>query len=181
MISPIKGTSLIPEILAYLKKWGIDLTWSYFGKVDGNAGELELLKTQKLAENLGVSFQLKFHGFMELGELMSVYRSSDIFVLPTLMEAIPRVILEAQAAGLPVITTSVGGIPQAVESGVDGLLTSPGNAEEMARAIQKLIRDPVLRRALIVNGLKTAQRFTLEAETQRMVKKVENIYYPNVE
>jgi glycosyltransferase involved in cell wall biosynthesis len=162
-----------------LKYEGIDISWTYIGNTDGNAGEQELEKTLKLACELGVSSQIRFHKAVGFDELVSFYRSSDIFVLPTYMEGVPRVILEAQASGLPVITTSVGGIPQAVENGIDAILTSPGNLVEIVAAIQKVIQDPNFRRGLISKGLETAQKFTLESETKRMLDKVEEVCFTN--
>ena len=178
-VAPRKGTVLIPEIIAALKYEGIDISWTYIGNTDGNAGEQELEKTLKLACELGVSSQIRFHKAVGFDELVSFYRSSDIFVLPTYMEGVPRVILEAQASGLPVITTSVGGIPQAVENGIDAILTSPGNLVEIVAAIQKVIQDPNFRRGLISKGLETAQKFTLESETKRMLDKVEEVCFTN--
>lgn len=171
-----KGTVLIPEIIAALKHQGIDISWTYIGNIDGNTGEQELEKTLKLACTLGVSSQIRFHEAVGFDELVAFYRSSDIFVLPTYMEGVPRVILEAQASGLPVITTSVGGIPQAVENGIDALLTSPGDPVEMANAILRVIQDSSFRRGLISKGLESAQKFTLESETKRMLDKVERFY-----
>ena len=94
-------------------------------------------------------------------------------MLPTLLEGIPRVILEAQAAGLPVVTTNVGGIPGAVEHGVDALLCPPRDSIAMTDAIQSVIEDSDLRRRLIENGLNKARQYTLEIETSRMLEKVE--------
>jgi glycosyltransferase involved in cell wall biosynthesis len=177
IVAPRKGTSLIPAIISILKQKGIDVTWTHIGNIDGNAGEQELQKTMKLAADLGVSSQINFHEAIGFDELMPVYRSSDMFVLPTYMEGIPRVILEAQASGLPVITTSVGGIPQVVKQGVDGLLTSPGDSQAMAEAIRQIIQNSNLRQKLIRNGLQTARELTLESETRRMVEKVNDYYY----
>ena len=176
MIGPRKGTALIPEIIENLKNRGIDISWNYVGSIEGNSGKQELEKTLGLAAKLGVSSQFNFIGEMGFNELIPLYRASDIFVLPTYMEGIPRVILEAQASGLPVITTHVGGIPQAVEDGVDAILLSPGDVNAMADAIELLIKSRDLREKLINNGLKSAERFTLEAETEQMIEKVENYY-----
>lgn len=173
VVSSRKGTSLIPEIIARLRDKSIQVTWKYIGYIEGNSGQMELIKTRQLARDLDVHPYLSFEDSMGYDRLLPLYRESDIFVLPTYMEGIPRVILEAQASGLPVITTKVGGIPQAVEDGVDAILTSPGNPVELTDAILKVIQDPPFRQGLISKGLITAQKYTLESETKRMLDKVE--------
>jgi glycosyltransferase involved in cell wall biosynthesis len=167
-VSPLKGPSLIPQVIASLKKKGIKTDWLYIGPVEGNSGKQELLLTMELATKLDVSSSLKFLGPMKRETLFDYYRKCDVFVLPTYMEGVPRVILEAQAAGLPVISTTVGGIPQAVENGKDGLLVTPGRSDEIALAIEKIIRNSGLRQELIRNGIESAIVSTVDAQTSRM-------------
>lgn len=175
VVTPRKGTSLIPETIAQLRDSGIQVTWKYIGNIEGNSGEMELKKTKKLAEDLNVHHYLTFECPRGFDKLLPIYRESDIFVLPTYLEGVPRVILEAQASGLPVITTSVGGIPKAVRTGYDAILIPPGNPSKIAEEIRKIIRDHKYRQKLIENGLNTAHGFTLESETQRMLNKINEI------
>ena len=134
-----KGTSLLPEIISKLNAMGIFVEWNWVGYVDGSAGEDEKLKTIHLAEEYGILSQLHFLDVLSHEELFKKYRQADIFVLPTYMEGVPRVILEAQAAGLPVVTTKVGGIPDAVQNMFDAYLVSAGNVDEFVSAIQRLL------------------------------------------
>jgi glycosyltransferase involved in cell wall biosynthesis len=66
---------------------------------------------------------------------------SDVFVLPSHAEGVPMSLLEAMAAGLPCITTPVGGIPDVFTHGAEGLLVSPGNPAQLATAMTQLIND----------------------------------------
>lgn len=95
--------------------------------------------------------------------------SADIFVLPSLSEGTPRILLEARAAGLPVIATEVGGIPSSVRDRYDGLLVPPRDSSKIARAIKELVEDAALRQELIRNGYATARKFTLEAFVQQLI------------
>jgi len=171
-ISPLKGTTLIPHIIAILNKKGINIDWLYVGSEEGNSGKQEMRLTLQHATELGVLSHLKFLGPMAWGSLYTYYRKCDLFVLPTCMEGVPRVILEAQAAGLPVITTSVGGIPKAVKNGKDALLVNPGKPDELAVAIEKIVRNKNLRCQLIQNGIESARQATIEAETEKMLERV---------
>jgi len=175
-----KGTSLLPEIISKLNAMGIFVEWNWVGYVDGSAGEEEKLKTIHLAEEYGILSQLHFLDVLSHEELFKKYRQADIFVLPTYMEGVPRVILEAQAAGLPVVTTKVGGIPDAVQNMFDAYLVSAGNVDEFVSAIQRLSLDTELRLKLINNGLTSAGNFTIEAETKKMMDCVfANLTFPN--
>ena len=75
-------------------------------------------------------------------DVIRVLAGSDIFVLASLYEGYPVAVMEALAIGLPIVATAVGGIPQAVREGVEGLLVPPRRPELLADAIETLVRDP---------------------------------------
>jgi glycosyltransferase involved in cell wall biosynthesis len=77
--------------------------------------------------------------------LRELFRQADIFVFPTPADCLPLAILEAMAAGLPIITTSVGALPEAVISGETGLIVPPDDPDALADAITRLAEDPDLR------------------------------------
>jgi len=79
-------------------------------------------------------------------EIFRLYREADVFVLPTWREGFPNVVIEAMAAGLPVVATTVGAIPEAVESGKSGVLVPPRDAGMLEAALRLLIEDPEVRR-----------------------------------
>lgn len=80
--------------------------------------------------------------------IFELYRDADVFVLPTWREGFPNVVIEAMAAGLPVVATPVGAIPEAVEDGKSGLLVPVRDAAALDAALRRLIDDPSLRRTL---------------------------------
>jgi glycosyltransferase involved in cell wall biosynthesis len=87
-------------------------------------------------------------------EKAKLMRDADILVFPTRYphEGLPLVILEAMAAGLPVVSTSIGAIPDAVCNGVTGLLVEPGRVEQLAVAVEKLVDDREARQRMGVAG-----------------------------
>jgi glycosyltransferase involved in cell wall biosynthesis len=90
-----------------------------------------------------------------------------IFALPSRSEALGRVLLEAMAAGKPRVSTSVGGIPTTIDSGIDGILIPPNDVKALYSALKRLIESPELRRRLGENGAKRARiEFSSEAYLQ---------------
>jgi len=81
-------------------------------------------------------------------EIFRLYREADVFVLPTWREGFPNVVIEAMAAGLPVIATPVGAIPEAIEDGKSGVLVPVRDAAALEAALRRLIDDPLLRLSL---------------------------------
>jgi glycosyltransferase involved in cell wall biosynthesis len=122
---------------------------------------------------LNIAGRVSFTGLTSFDRLLPMYRDFDLFVLPTLPgEGIPRVLLEAMSAGLPVVTTSVAGIPGLVKHELNGLLVGQPDAEAIAGAMMRMVLDAPLRQGLIAQGYATARRFTLEAQAARMMKVV---------
>jgi glycosyltransferase involved in cell wall biosynthesis len=111
-----------------------------------------------------------------LGERRDVPRflkASDIFVLSSRWEGLPLVVIEAMLAGLPVVATRVGGIPELVEDGVTGLLVPPQDPRALHRALAQLLSDPELCERLGNSGQRRAlERFTVE----RMIAQVRALY-----
>jgi glycogen synthase len=81
-------------------------------------------------------------------EIFRLYREADVFVLPTWREGFPNVVIEAMAAGLPVVATPVGAIAEAIEDGKSGLLVPVRDAAALEAALRRLIEDAALRHAL---------------------------------
>lgn len=93
------------------------------------------------AQALGLGERCRFLGPLAFEEVQQEYRAAHLFVLPSLMEGLPVVLMEAMAAGLPVIAPSVGGIPELVEPGETGLLFAAGDWPALAAAIARLAQD----------------------------------------
>jgi len=127
-------------------------------------------KLAKQAEETGVGRAVHFLGFRR--DLRALLPLADLVVLPSFHEAFPRVLLEAMAAGRAIVATQVGGVPEAVEDGVTGLLVPPGDVSALADAMASLLRDPSRRRAMEAAARLRVQQFTLD----RTVNLTESLY-----
>ena len=120
-------------------------------------------KLDKLIEQFDLAGRVRWEGYVAYGpEMFRYLRECDVFVLPTLSEGTPRVLVEARANSLPVIATTVGGIPTSVTDGVDGILVPPKDSDAIAQALDRVIEDGELRRSLIRNGLRSAREMTVD-------------------
>ena len=108
--------------------------------IAGTGGELEALRA--LSNELGVASRVRFVGFVSGVEKVSLYRGAEFFVCPSRREPFANVILEAMAAGLPVVATDVGGNRQLIGSGRHGLLCRSEDVEGMAEALGTLLDAP---------------------------------------
>lgn len=99
----------------------------------------------KLAENLNVISKLHFSGSIPYSDLPQKYYDADLFILPSLAEGMPLVVLEAMGTGLPIISSRVQGIEELVAENFNGVLFNPGNVDELANCLIKLINDGVMR------------------------------------
>jgi len=103
---------------------------------------------------------IRVEPFVARSAMPGLYAEHDIFVLPSLVEGMPLVLLEAMASGLAVVTTESSGMTDLVEDGHDGLLTIPGDAHSLAAAIGCLCRDAQLRHNLGCAAQEKMKRFT---------------------
>lgn len=112
-----------------------------------------------------LSSAVEFTGEVSFGpNLLALYREADIFVLPSLSEGTPRVLWEAMAAGLPIVATRVGGVPEIIQHGETGLLVSPRSAQQLAASIRRMIEDEELRVRLIRAGYSLIRKHTVEKQ-----------------
>jgi glycosyltransferase involved in cell wall biosynthesis len=120
---------------------------------------------------LGCERDVRFLGFR--GDAPSLMAAADLVVIPSLAEAFGIALAEALYIGTPVVATTVGGIPEIVDDGVDGVLVPPGNYEALAEAIAGLLNNPERRAGMSGAGRdKVVQRFSFEA----MVREYEAVY-----
>ena len=135
----------------------------------GDGPERSTLETE--AKKRGIGDRVLFLG--QVADVTKLLASSDIFVLPSLYEGLPLSVLEAMAAGKPVVATDIGGTKEAVVNGVTGLLVPAGNSSELAVAIQKMISDTTMASRMGVAGKARAKaRFSSGA----MVSGVTRVY-----
>lgn len=142
---------------------------SVFLLVGRDAGTLEACKAR--VRELGLDNTVLFLGSRT--DVPDLLRACDLFVHPSHEEGFSNAILEAMAAGRPVVACNVGGNPEAIEDGETGLLVPLRRSEALAEAMVRLLRDPELRRAMEEKGRERAtERFSVE----RMVREFETLY-----
>jgi glycosyltransferase involved in cell wall biosynthesis len=102
-------------------------------------------------------------------DLAEVYRQLAVLLIPSRSEGLPNVALEAMAHGVPVVATSVGGLPEVVTDGENGFLAPPEDAEALAQRILGILEDPPLRTRLGQRARQEmASRFSLEAKLRAL-------------
>jgi glycosyltransferase involved in cell wall biosynthesis len=121
--------------------------------------------------NLGKWFHLA--GAVPRDKITLFFALADAFLLPSHTEAMPISILEAMRAGVPIIASRVGGIPEMIEDGVNGILINPCRADEIVQAVLRLKEDPDLRQRL---GTAGRQTFEDRFEFSRGVEEIERLY-----
>ena len=164
---PIKHHCDLVEALAILRINGMRLRCSFLG--DGPTRQ----DVESLARARGLNEFIEFLGKREPEEVEDLLGASDIFVLPSLWEGLPRSVMEAMGAGLPVVGTDVNGINELVINGETGFLVPPKDPAALADGIEKLVRDPDLRRRM---GEAGRLRITREFSLENMVRSYEHVY-----
>lgn len=161
---PKKGVAVLLKATAELEARGIAVAL----RIAGQGYSRKSLESQAAA--LGLR-DCQFLGFVD--DAPAFYATLDTFVLPSFSEGMPLVNIEAMAAGLPVVTTDVGGAAEAVLDGECGFVVPPGDATALASALDMLARDPARRQTFGQAGFARARRdFSIEA----MFHKLRDVY-----
>ncbi|MBK1644858.1 hypothetical protein CKO25_09395 [Thiocapsa imhoffii] len=128
------------------------------------AGDGDIQKCSREILSRGLNDKVEIRTWLDPDSVVSVLKSSDLYVLPSYDEGLPMGILEAMASGLPIVSTNVGGIPEAVESGVNGLLIEPGDVKSLALSIQRYYSDIKLWHSASQASLERAEsQFSMES------------------
>jgi len=137
-----KGVGLIVEALPELiKLLNQPVELAVAGMGIGN----HVTQLQARATELGVASFIQWVGPQDETGVADQMNKSDVLVLPSFVDNMPMCVGEAMAAAVPVIATTVGGIPQMVEHGKTGILVAPGNLRELTDALMRILSDPELR------------------------------------
>lgn len=117
------------------------------------AGDGDLEKVERICRERGIDKNVVLLGWLDKKRLVHELENAALFLLPSYNEGLPVAILEAMASGLPVISTRVGGIPEVIEDGVNGLLVEPGQKEALTKAIIRLFKDTELKNTISKNNI----------------------------
>jgi glycosyltransferase involved in cell wall biosynthesis len=117
-------------------------------------GDQEVKAVRDIISERGLSANVRVLGWVRGDDKIAAFGRAHILVLPSYQEGLPISVLEALAAGLPIVTTPVGGIPELIDEGVNGLLVEPGDTEALAGAIVMLLGDTGLMSSMSGANLK---------------------------
>ncbi len=153
-----KAPDVVLEAVAILGKRGVDFRLAWLG--DGRYRE----SMTALAGSLGISDRVVFAGNVSHDRVMDTLRDSDIFILASRTEGLPRVVIEAMSCGLPCVGTKVGGIPELLNERV---LVAPGNPQELAEKLAELIGNHAFAAAEAERNLRESHLYKSSVLMQR--------------
>jgi len=159
-----KGHGVLLEAAARCREDGLSLSLALVGE-----GPLRAALEER-ARRLGLEGQVRFLGRRD--DVRDLLRAAEVFVFPSLYEAVGIALLEAMACGTAVVASRAGGIPEIVREGESGLLVRPGDASDLANALARLARDPPERARLGRGARSRAMMFDI----RQTVRELESVY-----
>ena len=165
-----KGSFDLIEAAKILKSAGVNVNLDLVGD-ELKPGEKDELVRGVCEE--GLSEFVHIHSAAYGSEKLAFFREADIFVYPSYHEGLPNAVLEAMACALPIVATKVGGIPDQVQSGVNGILVDPGKPDQLASALAELSKGKTLRKKMQQHSY----RFAVERyDIKTYIPKLADIY-----
>jgi glycosyltransferase involved in cell wall biosynthesis len=130
-------------------------------------------KNAAISQNEELCSHTKFVGYLDGCDKIAAFVNSTIFILPSYAEGLPITMLEAMAAGLPIIATPVGAISEVISEGINGFLIEPGDYEALAKKILTLAQDEKLRQQM---GDNNKEKIMNVYDESVVIKKLDNVY-----
>jgi glycosyltransferase involved in cell wall biosynthesis len=179
---------LVVTALRLIKRKSPELLISAFAKVlkvvpdaklviAGSGREEDNLSRQ--IQSLNITNSVFMVGRLAKEKVAQLMAAADVFVLPSKMESFGLTLLEASAAGVPVVCSNAGGIPEVFQDGFDALLYPPGDDNAMAKAIMRLLQDRELAKTISANAVETASKFTWEMTAERTLQVYKEVLQEN--
>lgn len=135
------------------------------------AGGGETEKIKEILEAKGLTKYFELPGWIKNKD--DYYREADVFILPSYVEALPMVILEAASYGLPIVATTVGAIPEFIESEKSGFLLEPGSIDGFTRKLEILLENEDMREEF---GLRARERIASYCAKEKVLRQFEQLY-----
>jgi glycosyltransferase involved in cell wall biosynthesis len=168
LAGPLKGHEAGIRAVAELIHSRVDVDLWLCGDVPSGVSPEFYHRMRRLARELGVSEHVHFVGYRN--DIESVMARSDIVLLPSYTEGLPRSLMEAMALGRPVLATDVGGIPELVRDGIDGILIEAGDVDALVDALH-VLRDPSVRQRMGQAGQRRVrEHFSLRRQAVEFVR-----------
>ena len=165
-IQPLKGADVAVRAFARVERKDARL-W-IIGGASGAAGDVEVERVRQLVDTLGLGDRVDFLPPKAHHLLSTYYRAADVCLVPSRSESFGLVALEAQACGVPVVASAVGGLLTLVEHGRSGYLVESREPDEYAAWIDAILADPVLARRLSVSAAGRARTYTWSTSAARL-------------
>ena len=173
-LEPRKGLEFLVKALAFVKAEVSGARLIAVAKT-GFRGTDEVGTFRRLAENLGVIDSIEFHESVSQRKLLSFYSDCDVLVLPSRNEGWGLSLMEAMACGKPVVASRVGGVPELVRNGVDGILVEAADVRGLADAIIRLLRDKGLRKRMGRAGRERVKGYSWDATAKVVLETYESV------
>jgi len=156
-LAAAKGLPVLLDAIARLESASLDIA--------GDGPDREML--EKKTKLLGLSDRVRFLGYQSQSQVRELLHLTDVFVLSSFAEGVPVVLMEAMAAGVPVVATCIAGIPELVQHEHSGLLVSPGDVDATSNSIRQLLEDADLRNKFAIAAREKIERdFNIQTEAR---------------
>jgi glycosyltransferase involved in cell wall biosynthesis len=171
---PSKGWEYAIRAIRLLVDAGVPVRYDIVGGVSRESTEPnEEARLRHAVADLELDAHVHFRGIVPSEGVRALLHESDIFLYASISDGLPTVVVEAMSCGLPVVATAVGGTPEAVRDGVDGLLVAPRDPDALAHALRELWEDPQRRRQMGASG---RERAAAEFRLDTLLDEFESLY-----
>jgi glycosyltransferase involved in cell wall biosynthesis len=168
-ILAIKGLEYLIEAMKIIREYDENICLILIG--DGKDRQ----KLEDIVKNLKLEKTVIFKGAIQNIEIPKYLFQANIFVLPSLSEGFPNVILEAMAAGLPIVSTNVDGLSELIKNEENGYLVDPKNPDQLAQKILKILKNKELQNTMSHNNLIKAKEYSWDNVVDNLEKLYSNI------